>query len=100
MDQRCPFCHLEKSRIALVNDCAMAIPDASPVAEGHILVVPKRHVSSLFDLPDDGQPAIWSLVAQVWVKLASELRRDAFNFGVNDGRQPAKRFWQTRGRAL
>jgi diadenosine tetraphosphate (Ap4A) HIT family hydrolase len=85
MDQCCPFCHLEKFRITLENDCAVAIPDAFPVAEGHTLVIPKRHVASLFDLTDEEQAAIWRLVAQVRGQLASELQPDAFNVGVNDG---------------
>ena len=50
-----------------------------------MLVVPKRHVASLFDLPDEEQAAIWKLVAQVRGKLASELQPDGFNVGVNDG---------------
>jgi diadenosine tetraphosphate (Ap4A) HIT family hydrolase len=86
MDQhRCPFCHLEKSRITLENDCSAAFPDAYPVAEGHTLVVPKRHVAGLFDLPEEEQAAIWSLVAQVRGKLMDELQPDGFNVGVNDG---------------
>ena len=63
----------------------MAFPDAFPVAAGHMLVVPKRHVASLFDLPDEDQAAIWRLVAQVRGKLASDLQPDGFNVGVNDG---------------
>jgi diadenosine tetraphosphate (Ap4A) HIT family hydrolase len=85
MDQACPFCHLEKSRITLENDCAVAFPDAFPVAEGHMLVVPKRHVASLFDLPDEEQAAIWKLVAQMRGKLVFDLQPDGFNIGVNDG---------------
>jgi diadenosine tetraphosphate (Ap4A) HIT family hydrolase len=85
MDQRCPFCHLEKSRIALENDCAVAFPDAFPVTEGHTLVVPKRHISSLFDLSEEEQAAIWRLVAQVRQKLLWEMKPDGFNVGVNDG---------------
>ena len=83
--QRCPFCHVEKSRIALENEAAAAILDGFPVAEGHTLVVPRRHVASVFDLPDDEQAAIWRLVAQVRGKLESELQPDGFNVGVNDG---------------
>jgi diadenosine tetraphosphate (Ap4A) HIT family hydrolase len=83
--QRCPFCHLEKSRITLEDDCSAAFPDAYPVADGHMLVVPKRHVASLFDLPDEEREALWRLVALVRAKLASELRPDGFNIGVNDG---------------
>jgi diadenosine tetraphosphate (Ap4A) HIT family hydrolase len=81
----CPFCHLEKSRITLENECAVAFADAFPVAEGHTIVIPKRHVASLFGLPDDEQAAIWRLVAQVRGKLASELKPDGFNVGINDG---------------
>src|SRR5690242_6856241 len=86
MDQhRCPFCHLERPRIALENDCAVAFFDAFPVADGHTLVVPKRHVASLFDLPEGEQAAIWSLVALVRSRLMAEIRPDGFNVGVNDG---------------
>ena len=86
MDQnRCPFCHLGRSRIALENEAARAFPDAFPVTEGHTLVVPKRHVTSMFDLPEEEQAALWRLVALVRAKLMGELRPDGFNVGVNDG---------------
>lgn len=86
MDQHdCPFCHLEKSRITLENDCAVAFADAFPVAEGHMLVVPRRHVASLFDLPEGDQAALWRLVAQIRDNLVSKLKPDGFNVGVNDG---------------
>ena len=86
MDQtQCPFCHLEKPRILLENDFAAAFLDGFPVAEGHMLVVPKRHVASLFDLPEEEQAALWRLVALVRGKLMAELKPDGFNVGVNDG---------------
>jgi diadenosine tetraphosphate (Ap4A) HIT family hydrolase len=83
--QRCLFCHPDKSRITLENDYSAAFPDAYPVAEGHTLVVPKWHVASLFDLPDDEQAALWRLVALVRSKLVAELAADGFTIGVNDG---------------
>jgi diadenosine tetraphosphate (Ap4A) HIT family hydrolase len=83
--QRCPFCHLEQARLVLANDSTVAVPDAFSVAAGHTLVVPKRHVPSLFDLPEAEQAAIWSLVAQVRGRLLDELNPDGFNVGVNDG---------------
>jgi diadenosine tetraphosphate (Ap4A) HIT family hydrolase len=86
MDQhRCPFCHLEASRIHLENEFATAFPDAFPISEGHTLVVPKRHVASLFDLPEEEQAALWRLVALARGKLMNELNPDGFNVGVNDG---------------
>jgi diadenosine tetraphosphate (Ap4A) HIT family hydrolase len=86
MDQhRCPFCLRQDARITWENEAARAFPDAFPVTEGHTLVVPKRHVASLFDLPDEEQAALWRLVALVRSKLVSELHPDGFNVGVNDG---------------
>jgi diadenosine tetraphosphate (Ap4A) HIT family hydrolase len=86
MDQpRCPFCHLEASRIRLENEAAAAILDGFAVAEGHTLVIPRRHVASVFDLPDEEQAALWRLVALVHADLVDRLKPDGFNVGVNDG---------------
>lgn len=84
-ESRCPFCRLEKSRTRLENDAARAFPDGYPVAAGHTLVVPKRHVASLFDLPDEEQAALWRLVALVRAGLIDEAKPDGFSVGVNDG---------------
>jgi diadenosine tetraphosphate (Ap4A) HIT family hydrolase len=86
MDQTdCPFCRMEERSILLANDFAAAIADGFPIAEGHALVVPKRHVASLFDLTAEEQAAIWTLVALVRAKLMAELKPDGFNVGLNDG---------------
>ena len=84
-DKKCPFCDLPPDRIYLENDVALALPDAFPIAQGHTLVVPKRHVASIFDLSQGEQAAVWHLVAQVRTKLWCDLNPDAFNIGVNDG---------------
>jgi diadenosine tetraphosphate (Ap4A) HIT family hydrolase len=34
-------------------------------ADGHTLVVPRKHVSSIYELTADEQSAIWSLVAEM-----------------------------------
>lgn len=86
MDQsHCPFCGIERSRFFLDNEVAAAFADAFPIADGHTLVIPKRHVACLFDLSDEEQAAVWRLVALVRAKLASALSPDGFTVGVNDG---------------
>ena len=52
-------------RIYAESDVAIARPDEFPITKGHTLVVPKRHVASIFDLSDEEQAAIWQFVAQV-----------------------------------
>jgi diadenosine tetraphosphate (Ap4A) HIT family hydrolase len=81
----CPFCRLEKYATYLVSEFALAFHDAYPISEGHTLVVPKRHVASLFDLAEKEQAAVWTLVAHVRAKLMAELKPDGFNVGLNDG---------------
>jgi diadenosine tetraphosphate (Ap4A) HIT family hydrolase len=86
MAQRdCPFCRLETNRIRLVSEFCMAFPDEFPIAEGHTLVIPKRHVASLFELSDEEQAAVWKLVSKVRALLLSDLQPDGFNVGLNDG---------------
>ena len=81
----CPFCTLSTARIWLANDLAIALKDGFPISEGHTLVVPRRHLVSIFDATPEESQAIWDLVAQARAKLVEELHPDAFNIGVNDG---------------
>jgi hypothetical protein len=47
----CPFCRpLPKNRIVSESDMFIAFLDGFPVSNGHTLVIPQRHVSSVFDL--------------------------------------------------
>jgi diadenosine tetraphosphate (Ap4A) HIT family hydrolase len=81
----CPFCPMETNRIRVESEFAVAFLDGFPLTEGHTLVIPKRHVASLFELSDEEQAAVWTLVAQVRASLVAELRPDGFNVGLNDG---------------
>jgi len=81
----CPFCRPDARRIRLEGEFARAIPDGFAVTEGHTLVIPRRHVASLFDLPEHEQAAVWRLVAEVRATLMAELEPDGFNVGLNDG---------------
>lgn len=81
----CPFCRLETNHIRLECESAVAFLDGFPVTPGHTLVVPKRHVSSLFELHDDELTEVWNFVAQVRAALLAELRPDGFTIGLNEG---------------
>ena len=81
----CPFCDLPAGGVVERNQHALAFRDRYPLAAGHTLVIPRRHVESPFDLAPEELTALWSLVAQVRRSLASEFAPDAFTIGVNDG---------------
>lgn len=60
--------------------------DGYPVAPGHKLIVPRRHVESPFDLTDREAAAVWSaLHAQRATLLATDPTIVGFNVGFNAG---------------
>jgi diadenosine tetraphosphate (Ap4A) HIT family hydrolase len=82
----CPFCSVDRERISIETEHALALPDAFPVADGHTLIVPRKHVSSIYELTAPEQTAIWRLVGQVREQLLASMSPvDGFNIGFNDG---------------
>jgi diadenosine tetraphosphate (Ap4A) HIT family hydrolase len=85
MPDKCPFCEPDAERVWLENDIGIVLWDAFPVAQGHTLVVPKKHVASIYDLSADDQAVLWALVGEVRQRLQNDLHPDGFNIGLNDG---------------
>ena len=81
----CPFCRPPAEQVLAASERSFAIRDAFPVAAGHSLVVPRRHVAAFFDLSDDEQADSWALVRAVRRSLELELAPDGFTIGLNDG---------------
>ena len=59
--------------------------DGYPITPGHSLVIPRRHIPSLFKLPFDEQLYLWTKVAMVRTLLIENFHPDGFNIGMNDG---------------
>jgi diadenosine tetraphosphate (Ap4A) HIT family hydrolase len=82
---RCPFCTIPPDRVLFESDTALAIRDAFPVSPGHTLVIPKRHVASLFDCTEAEQSALLKLLNLVRMDVDREFQPAGYNVGVNDG---------------
>lgn len=63
----------------------LAIRDHFPVSPGHTLLLPRRHVVSLFDLNILEWVELGQLLTEVRTGLLAELQPQGFNIGVNDG---------------
>lgn len=61
------------------------IDDGFPISAGHALIVPRRHVASLFELDERESSEIFELLARARSYLLNERRPDGFNIGINDG---------------
>lgn len=81
---QCVFCALEKETIA-ENNNSYAIFDKYPVNEGHVLVIPKRHVADYFELNFTEQLSLWKLANFIQAILKEQFKPDAFNVGINAG---------------
>ena len=59
------------------DDSTYAFLDINPLSEGHTIVVPRRQVDYLFDLPEEDYAALWSACARVAtaLKAATGCRR-------------------------
>ena len=80
----CPFCLVQPVRIWMETKHALAIADALPSADGHTLVVPRRHVSTICELTTPEQQALWNLVGEVRERLLTGLKPDGFSIGFSD----------------
>ena len=92
----CPFCSLDETRIILAKTHAIAIFDGFPVSPGHTLIIPKRHIASIFDATREEHTALFDLLAEMRQLLLDPSQPlfpqrtrlqlpDGFNIGINDG---------------
>ncbi|MFQ5690589.1 MAG: HIT family protein [Gemmatimonadota bacterium] len=85
MREDCPFCDVAPERVLLETEVGLAIRDLYPVAPGHTLVIPGRHVSSIYDLPEDEQAEIWALGRAARDYLIERYHPGGFTIGLNEG---------------
>ena len=81
----CLFCDMPEARIILRDELAYVVRDSFPVTPGHTLIIPKRHVATLFETTNEERIAMLKLMDQAKRMLDAELHPDAYNIGINDG---------------
>ena len=71
----CLFCKIEKNEISANKvydgDEIFAIEDINPQAPVHLLVIPKKHLSTLMDVEKEDEPLMGKIIA-VGKQLAKE----------------------------
>ena len=86
MDNNCPFCKAESERdIIASSSLSVAFFDGFPVSPGHALIIPKRHVSSFFDLSKEEQQDLLNLTDRVKQIVEERYHPDGYNIGINVG---------------
>ena len=86
MDNNCPFCKVESEREIIASSLlSVAFYDGFPVSPGHALIIPKRHVSSFFDLSKEERQDLLNLADSVKRILEERYHPDGYNIGINVG---------------
>lgn len=67
-----PFCEIRPEQAWIRDEVAVAFPSSPPLWKGHTLVVPRRHVSSIYELTAAEQGELWNLVASVREQLLAK----------------------------
>jgi diadenosine tetraphosphate (Ap4A) HIT family hydrolase len=59
--------------------------DSFPVSPGHTLIVPARHIQTLFDATDEEQRALLFGLRQARELVEATRKPDGYNIGINQG---------------
>ena len=81
----CPFCELPRERNVASNQQGVVVRDAFPISPGHTLVIPRRHVGSLFEIDAKERDALFRLFEDAKRRLDKDYKPDGYNIGINDG---------------
>jgi len=72
--------------VVLEDEWAYVRYDNNTLSRGHVLIVPRRHVASFFDMASEEKTAVLALLDRAKERIDREHRPDGYNIGVNVGR--------------
>ena len=85
----CIFCKIIKGDIpsytVYEDDDFKAFLDINPITNGHVLLVPKTHYATLFDLPEEMIMKIYKAVTKINDKLKDKLDMEGLTLIQNNG---------------
>jgi histidine triad (HIT) family protein len=89
-DPNCIFCKIARgeipSRKAYEDDEVLAFHDIQPVAPVHLLLIPKAHVASLYDVTRDHERTLGRIMSLAGRLAKEHGAEDGFRAIVNTGR--------------
>ncbi|MEM4271626.1 MAG: HIT domain-containing protein [Candidatus Pacearchaeota archaeon] len=87
-EKECIFCKIVrgnvKSEKVAESNSFIAIKDINPVAEGHLLVIPKQHFVTLLDIPNRLGEEMLEFLKKVSSDLLEKKLGDGFNIIMNN----------------
>jgi histidine triad (HIT) family protein len=85
----CSFCSIVAGQSPSVqvfeDEFTLAFMDALPMTPGHVLVIPKRHVTDLFELDDDLGGPLFATARAIAIRQREVLGAKGVNLLNNNG---------------
>jgi diadenosine tetraphosphate (Ap4A) HIT family hydrolase len=79
----CPFCPPLDGEKVLAAALCYARWDKYPVTEGHLLIIPNRHIADYFSVTAEEKTALWGMVDEAKRLLDGRFKPDGYNVGIN-----------------
>ena len=88
-DENCLFCLIANGQIpsntVYEDEDFRVILDIAPAAKGHMLILPKEHFSSLFELPEEIAAKVLPLAKKLAEAVKEAVKADGVNIVQNNG---------------
>jgi len=86
--EECIFCKIIDGKIPCSkiyeDDNFWIMDDANPAADGHCLIIPKKHYSTILDMPPSLGTELVSLAKGQGLRLIKEKKAEGFNLIQNN----------------
>jgi len=87
--EKCIFCSIIsrelKAEIVYEDKESIAVMDKYPINDGHVLVMPKKHYSTVLDMPSAEVGSLYVRVAMVAKAVSKATNAIGLNIGQNNG---------------
>jgi len=88
--KECVFCEIvagnERAVKVYEDDICVAIMDIAPVNKGHLLVVPKKHYDTVFEMPFDEAAHVFGVACLMARAVKEAVGAEGVNILQNNGR--------------
>ncbi len=82
----CPFCVPRKEQMVASTKHFLILKDSYPISPWHLLITPKRHVTSIFHLSSTEWRELYEALNLGGLSAQKALSPEGFNLGIKDGR--------------
>ena len=83
----CIFCKItngNSEKRIYENSNFFSVPDKNPIADGHSLVISKKHFENILDLQNSLGPELLDCIKNTALKLIKEKKAEGFNVIINN----------------